>query len=106
MPNLRAGACAVPTCPHRKPCPVHRRTQNPARMRGRRLQAFRRCVLSAQPICAECAKTLPLHLQRPSVQLDHILPLSQGGTDDLTNLRGICREHHAVKTARERWRRR
>src|SRR5690606_24701270 len=35
-------------------------------------------------------------------ECDHIVPLSQGGTDDLSNLQWLCREPcHRVKTARE-----
>lgn len=34
-------------------------------------------------------------------ECDHIIPLSQGGTDNLDNLRMLCKWHHARKTARE-----
>jgi 5-methylcytosine-specific restriction protein A len=35
-------------------------------------------------------------------ECDHIVPLSQGGTDDLSNLQWLCREPcHRAKTARE-----
>lgn len=33
--------------------------------------------------------------------VDHIRPKSRGGTDDMGNLRVICREHHTAKTASE-----
>jgi 5-methylcytosine-specific restriction endonuclease McrA len=29
--------------------------------------------------------------------IDHIVPLSRGGTDDLTNLRFLCRSHNSSK---------
>ena len=83
-------------------CPRYERVR-PPRLRGRALQKLRRHVFAEQPICAECAKTLPWQLQRVSVQIDHITPLSQGGGDERGNLRGICAEHHAEKSARERW---
>jgi HNH endonuclease len=35
------------------------------------------------------------------VQCDHILPVSQGGTHHLGNLRDTCGPHHARKTAQE-----
>lgn len=35
-------------------------------------------------------------------EVDHIIPLSQGGTDDETNLRAIAHDCHEKKTARER----
>jgi len=34
-------------------------------------------------------------------QVDHITPVSQGGTHALTNLRVLCGEHHRAKTAHE-----
>ena len=36
------------------------------------------------------------------LEVDHIIPLSEGGTNDLDNLITRCRRHHAEKTARER----
>jgi 5-methylcytosine-specific restriction protein A len=38
---------------------------------------------------------------RPTEEVDHILPKSQGGTDDRANLQGLCRTHHSAKTMRE-----
>ncbi len=37
----------------------------------------------------------------PGVHVDHIVPVSQGGTDDDSNLATICRRCHARKTALE-----
>ena len=34
-------------------------------------------------------------------EVDHIVPLSQGGTDEDTNLRAIHHDCHKVKTQRE-----
>lgn len=38
---------------------------------------------------------------RDRVQVDHVTPVSQDGTDHLDNLRVLCRVHHARKTAQE-----
>ena len=35
------------------------------------------------------------------VQVDHVKPVSQGGTHHLDNLRVLCRAHHLAKTAQE-----
>lgn len=60
----------------------------------RRLAALERdkrlCVLCLQggrPVAAQ--------------SVDHIVPKSKGGTDDLDNLQSLCRACHAAKTARE-----
>ncbi|MCC7046729.1 MAG: HNH endonuclease [Alphaproteobacteria bacterium] len=36
---------------------------------------------------------------RGSVHVDHIVPRSRGGSDELHNLRGLCASCHARKTA-------
>lgn len=38
---------------------------------------------------------------RDRVQCDHIIPVSQGGTHNVENLRDSCFRHHAAKTATE-----
>lgn len=38
---------------------------------------------------------------RDRVQCDHIRPKSQGGGNNLENLRDLCHAHHAAKTAAE-----
>ena len=36
------------------------------------------------------------------LEVDHIVPLSQGGTNDPSNLITRCARHHKIKTAKER----
>jgi 5-methylcytosine-specific restriction protein A len=48
--------------------------------------------------CDECKK---LGRIRVAHEVDHIIPKSQGGTDDLSNLQAINRECHKAKTARD-----
>lgn len=40
-------------------------------------------------------------------QLDHIVPVSEGGTDERSNVQALCLDHHTEKTqqeaARARW---
>jgi len=57
----------------------------------------RALVLRLYPIC---------YLQydgciRVSTQDDHVVPLEQGGTDDLGNRRGACAHCHEIKSRRE-----
>jgi hypothetical protein len=40
--------------------------------------------------CAECGEA-------DSLSIDHIIPLSRGGSDDLGNLRIMCRKHNSAK---------
>lgn len=37
----------------------------------------------------------------PATECDHIIPMHKGGTNEATNLQGICRECHKEKTERE-----
>lgn len=68
------------------------------RLRGRAGQQQRLRRLRQHPLCAECQK---LGIARATDQIDHIVPLAQGGADDDDNVQGLCFEHHAEKTARE-----
>lgn len=47
--------------------------------------------LCAWPGCVDLAE-----------ELDHIVPLAQGGTHERSNLQGLCVEHHREKTLAER----
>lgn len=49
-------------------------------------------------LCAACGT---LAHPVPARELDHIVPLSQGGTHDSTNLQALCRSCHQAKTRRE-----
>ena len=50
--------------------------------------------------CGDC-KGIKLTL---ATEVDHIIPKSKGGTDDLENLQAINRECHKLKTAQEQGR--
>ena len=68
------------------------------RTRGTTWMTIREKVLRQAPHCVDCLKGGQV---TPADEVDHILPLSMGGTDDLTNLQGLCYEHHKAKTKRE-----
>lgn len=60
---------------------------------------LRRMVLRREPLCRECKAA---GFDVPAVLVDHIISLSEGGTNKLENLQGLCIMHHNKKTARER----
>ncbi len=49
--------------------------------------------LHAEPLCRECG--------RPATDVDHILPLARGGTNEAGNLASLCHGCHSRKTNRE-----
>ena len=105
MPNRIATPCAKPGCPaatYGRFCDTHsleERRRYAARRPGwqdygPQWRQIRRLVLLRDPLCRDesgCAK--------PSTDVDHITPRRQGGADALSNLRGLCHEHHSAKTA-------
>lgn len=68
------------------------------RITGWELSRLRARFFAADPLCAECRR---LGRVRRWDELDHIVPLREGGTNDDSNLQGLCFECHAVKSAQE-----
>lgn len=64
------------------------------RTRGRRWMRLRHVVLVEDPVCKICNR-------QPSVEVDHIIPVSKGGTDERDNLQGACAECHDEKTRKD-----
>lgn len=58
--------------------------------------ALRAQVFAEEQTCYRCGD-----LGQPTDIVDHLRPLSQGGTDDRHNLARCCRRCHAAKTAAE-----
>lgn len=72
---------------------------SPNRTRGRKWMAIRQRILTRDRfICCECKRKGTI---RPADKVDHITPLSKGGTDDEDNLESLCNPCHDTKTARE-----
>ena len=65
------------------------------RTRGRRWMRIRDAVLDAAPLCVLCKAEGRTVAAR---EVDHIVPLHLGGTDDRANLRGLCKAHHRKVT--------
>lgn len=56
--------------------------------------------LRREPLCRMClAETPPV--TTAATDVDHIVPRSQGGTEDDSNLQSLCHPHHQVKSWRE-----
>lgn len=55
-------------------------------------------VLQDEPFCRKCASKAE---QTVATQVDHIVPLVQGGTEDRSNLQPLCDDCHEEKTSAE-----
>jgi 5-methylcytosine-specific restriction protein A len=71
---------------------------NHGRIQGRRGQQVLERRRALNPLCAEC---LAQGIVSATHQIDHIIPLSKGGTDTDDNTQGLCRTHHEAKTAKD-----
>lgn len=66
---------------------------------GRTWRVIRDRILTRDcGLCQECKRNDRL---RPACEVDHILPVWKGGTDDDGNLESLCHGCHATKTAVE-----
>ena len=67
---------------------------------GYRWRKLRRMVLARDPLCAD-----PFgehgNIKVPATEVDHIVPLSQGGGASPDNLQALCKSCHSRKTAAE-----
>ncbi len=59
---------------------------------------IRRMHLNRNPLCVACESRGQITAAN---EVDHIIPLSQGGTHDEANLQSLCKPCHSRKTARE-----
>jgi 5-methylcytosine-specific restriction protein A len=68
------------------------------RIRGRKGVKLRKQRLYAEPLCRDCKAK---GIIRAAVTPDHITPLAKGGTDTNDNIRCLCRDCHAARTAEQ-----
>lgn len=59
---------------------------------------MRQHVLNEEPFCRACELA---GFNRASQRADHIVPLSQGGSNERSNFQGLCIPCHDLKTAEE-----
>ena len=100
MPTKPATICNGCNKPTRGSCPRCRRDREQNRPSahergyGSRWRKIRRIVLGNDPVCTGCKRAI-------ATEVDHILRKSEGGSDGLNNLQGLCSECHKTKTLRE-----
>ncbi|MBD3887373.1 HNH endonuclease [Phormidium tenue FACHB-886] len=74
------------------------RRQPPAQWQQTREQIWQRDQGRCQgPYCRD---TLPFSLELGTTHIDHILELSQGGTNHTSNLRTLCRRCHVLRSSK------
>lgn len=98
-PHRRAKICPHPGCPNincqEHARPVRRMDTRPSAARRGYDQKWRRIramFLKKHPSCVVCGA--------PATEVDHVLPLAEGGTNEWSNLRSMCKSHHSQHTAR------
>ena len=85
-------------------CPKHpkpewqKKATETKRIGGRRRQALRAALFAADPLCAECQRQGRVTL---ATERDHVVPLSEGGTEDVSNTQGLCEPCHDAKSKTE-----
>lgn len=100
-----AKVCCVPGCPEfvtaRSYCDKHaregrqrtsKRPSSAARGYDAQWRKIRAEHLAEHPYCISCGA--------PATEVDHILPISEGGTHDYANLQAMCKSCHSRKTAK------
>ena len=117
MPYKPKRPCAYPGCgrlaENEQYCAEHKRVANKTynkyqrdhatnKRYGRAWKRIRDRYIKAHPLCEECKKADRL---TPAEEVHHILPLSHGGTNDVSNLMSLCKSCHSRITAEsgDRW---
>jgi 5-methylcytosine-specific restriction protein A len=112
MPMRPPVPCGYPGCQtltHGGRCELHRaagrresdsrRGSSTDRGYGSRWQRARAAHLAAHPLCVECQKEGRVE---PATEVDHVIPHRGDAVKfwDEGNWQGLCKSHHAAKTAR------
>lgn len=116
MPRKPRRPCSHPGCPRLTDgrfCEEHAkaevaryerdgRDRSAKRRYGRGWQRIRDRYIHAHPLCERC---MAEGRYEKAEQVHHVLPLSEGGTHDESNLMSLCRECHARTHAErgDRW---
>lgn len=68
------------------------------RTRGRKWMDIRAKWFRTHPLCVQCER---MGRVAEATELDHIIPLIDGGKDDASNMQGLCHDCHERKTSGE-----
>jgi 5-methylcytosine-specific restriction protein A len=110
MPTRVGRPCGAPGCPAvvrgGRYCPAHaplERKPDARESSNRRgydatWRKIRARVLRERPLCVECMR---VGVVTAANEVDHIIPLRDGGTHDDENLQPLCKSCHSKKTRRE-----
>ena len=105
MPSKPKHPCAFPGCPHltdERYCEEHRaiarrkynrfgRDEGASKRYDRNWRRIRDWYIEHHPLCEDCLEQQKYY---PAAEVHHLVPLSQGGTNDVSNLRSLCRSCH------------
>jgi 5-methylcytosine-specific restriction protein A len=116
MPTKAKRGCSYPGCTALvaigSRCEKHQRQANQTRWQREnanrpspsaqgydaRWRQIRLIHLRTHPLCVACSRQ---GLTVAATEVDHILPLAQGGTHAADNLQSLCKSCHSRKTATE-----
>lgn len=70
------------------------------RIRGRTRMVRNERLLRREPLCRLCQKKSP-PVVTVAIEIDHIVPLSRGGTENEANLQPLCGSCHEEKTLKD-----
>lgn len=106
MPRKPLRPCRYPGCPRLSDgsyCEEHRaketqtynrylRDPDTYRRYGRAWKKIRERFLAVHPLCEQCKAEGRLE---PAMEVHHVLPLADGGTNDAHNLMALCKRCHS-----------
>jgi 5-methylcytosine-specific restriction protein A len=75
------------------------KTNDPPRIRGRKLQYLRKRLFENEPLCVICEAHGKVTV---ATQRDHVVPLARGGQDTPDNTQALCDACHEEKSKRDR----
>jgi 5-methylcytosine-specific restriction protein A len=97
MPPRASKICSTPGCPNLQPCEKHVRKPWEGSTRGGSDKGWRKTrarILKRDSFCRGCGV-------RESTICDHIVARAFGGTEDDSNLQGLCRPCSDTKSGKE-----